>query len=362
MPSRPVAPDAVALRCAGVVKRYGSTVAVDGLDLDVRKGAITALLGPSGCGKTTTLRLIAGLEDLDAGEIHLDGNLVARPGRAVPPERRHVGMVFQDYALFPHLTVGENVAFGLSGLPRRARAQATRHALQLVDMDSLAHRLPAHLSGGQQQRVALARALAPRPTMVLLDEPFSNLDARLRVTLRDDVRRILRTAGTAAVFVTHDQEEALSLADEVAVMAAGQLHQLADPHTLYTQPRTSFVAEFVGEANLLAGRRLGAYCVDTVVGVLQSREPVDADVVTAVLRPEAIVLHRTADGAAEVVSVSYFGHDQLLHVRLADGTVLRARRGPDRDLAAGDRVSVTVAGAVVGLASTGSMASAAALG
>jgi iron(III) transport system ATP-binding protein len=361
MPTSPMA-DPVALRCAGVVKRFGSTVAVDGLDLDVRRGAITALLGPSGCGKTTTLRLIAGLEDLDAGEIYLDGHLVARPSRAVPPEKRHVGMVFQDYALFPHLNVGDNIAFGLTGLPRRARAEATRRALQLVGMEALAHRLPAHLSGGQQQRVALARALAPRPTMVLLDEPFSNLDARLRVSVRDEVRRILRDAGTTAVFVTHDQEEALSLADEVAVMAAGRLDQLADPHTLYTQPRTSFVAEFVGEANLLAGRRLGMHSVDTVLGPLQSRDPVEADLVTAVLRPEALVLRRTADGPAQVLSVSYFGHDQLLHVRLTDGTVLRARRGPDRDLAAGDRVSVAVAGPVVCLDSADTPATAAALG
>ncbi len=215
------------------------------------EGEILALLGPSGCGKTTTLRLIAGLESPDAGTITLRGQVVAGPGRAVPPEERGIGIVFQDYALFPHLTVADNVGFGAGAGGATGAASST--VLDLVGLGGFGPRYPHELSGGQQQRVALARALAPAPALMLLDEPFSNLDADLRAQMRDEVERILRTSGTTAVFVTHDQEEAFTLADRVGVLQAGRIEQLAPPQELYHRPATRFVAAFVGAADFLPG-------------------------------------------------------------------------------------------------------------
>ena len=226
----------VALRCTGIAKRFGDTVVVDDLDLMAHTGEIVALLGPSGCGKTTTLRLIAGFEAQDSGTIEIGGRLVAgpSPGRGEPPERRRVGMVFQDYALFPHLSVGKNVAFGLTrDQERNGQVEA---ALETVGLPDFAGRMPHELSGGQQQRVALARALAPGPDVILLDEPFSNLDAALRASVRAEVRQILSRAKATALLVTHDQEEALSLADRVAVMWDGHVVQSATPETLYHRP------------------------------------------------------------------------------------------------------------------------------
>lgn len=265
----------------------------------------------------------------------------------VPPEQRRIGLVFQDYALFPHLTVAQNVAYGLHEVPADQRRARVADALDLVGLAGLEDRLSTEMSGGQQQRVALARALAPRPALVLLDEPFSNLDAGLRIQVREEVRSILRAADATAVFVTHDQEEALSLADEVAVMDAGRLHQVADPHTLYTRPATRFVAEFVGEADLVQGRRAGRHFVDTALGRLQTRQPMSADVVTVVLRPESVGLAADPRGPGTIESIQYFGHDQLVSVRLDDGTRLRARRGPDTGLRRDDRVRVDVRDAVI---------------
>ncbi len=336
-----------ALRCAGLRKRFGDTVAVDGVDLEVPRGSLTSLLGPSGCGKTTMLRMIAGLITPDAGRIDIDGRTVTGPDVSVPPERRHVGLVFQDYALFPHLSVAKNVAYGLAGRSRRERATRVEEVLELVGLGGLGKRLPTALSGGQQQRVALARALAPSPDLILLDEPFSNLDAALRAAVREEVRSILRAAEATAIFVTHDQEEALSLTDRVAVMHQGQLHQLADPQTLYTQPATRFVAEFVGEADTLPGTRAGRYLVDTPIGRLPTAAPVASEQVMVVIRPEALRLRAAADGPGTVVGISYFGHDQLVQVQLPDGPLLRARRGPRLDLQRDARVSLTVDGPVV---------------
>ncbi len=341
----PTAPPA--LVGVGLRKRFGDTVAVDGVDLEVPRGSLTALLGPSGCGKTTVLRMIAGLLTPDAGTIEIDGRTVTGPDVSVPPERRNVGLVFQDYALFPHLSVGRNVAYGLTGRSRRERRARVQQVLELVGLGGLSHRLPTALSGGQQQRVALARALAPAPDLILLDEPFSNLDAALRASVREEVRAILRAAEATAIFVTHDQEEALSLTDRVAVMHEGRLHQLADPQTLYTQPATRFVAEFVGEADVLPATRAGRYLVDTPIGRLPTAAPVGSAEVAVVIRPEALRLRAAADGAGTVVGISYFGHDQLVQVELDDGRVLRARRGPRLDLERGTRVSLTVDGPVV---------------
>jgi iron(III) transport system ATP-binding protein len=342
--SQPLAP---ALACIGLQKRFGDTVAVADVDLEVPRGSLTALLGPSGCGKTTVLRMVAGLLDPDAGRIEIDGRTVVGAGPALPPERRHIGMVFQDYALFPHLSVARNVAYGLHGRSRAERRRRVADALELVGLGALGDRLPTALSGGQQQRVALARALAPEPDLILLDEPFSNLDASLRATVREDVRAILRAAEATAVFVTHDQEEALSLADRVAVMEAGEVHQVADPQTLYTDPATRFVAEFVGEADVVPGTRAGRYLVDTPVGRLATARPVEDAEVAVVIRPEALRLRAAADGQATVVAISYFGHDQLVQVELPGGQHLRARRGPHLDLARGQSVRVGIDGPVV---------------
>ena len=322
-------------------------VALDGVDLDVDAGSLTALLGPSGCGKTTLLRVVAGLERPDAGTVELGGRTVDGPGGSVPPEDRGVGLVFQEHALFPHLDVAGNVGFGLRHLDRPARSARVEEVLALVGLEGAGPRRPSQLSGGQRQRVALARALAPAPTLVLLDEPFSSLDAALRVTLRDEVRAILRAADQTALLVTHDQEEALSVADRVAVMFDGRLHQVADPQTLYRAPATPEVAAFIGDADVLAGRRAGQYLVDTPLGRLATTAVVADDEVAVVVRPEAVRLRAAASGDATVRTLTYYGRDQLVGVELADGVRLRARRGPDRDLARGDRVEVAVEGPVV---------------
>jgi iron(III) transport system ATP-binding protein len=304
------------------------------------------VLGPSGCGKTTLLRLIAGFERPDDGSVAIEGATVAGPATFIPPERRRVGIVVQDHALFPHLTVAGNVAYGL---PRRDPGRAARvtETLELVGLEHLRDRSPAELSGGQQQRVALARALAPRPRVVLLDEPFANLDAALRSRLRLEVRRILQAAGATVVLVTHDQEEALSLADRVAVMDAGRVLQIGEPHEVYQAPANPFVARFVGESALLSARSDGT-SVETPLGRLAvAGERPPPGPALAVIRPDALRLTTDASGPARVLAAAYYGHDQLVEVALGDDLPLRARLGSERRFAPGDRVVVDVAGPVV---------------
>ena len=342
---------ASALRCTGMRKRFGALTVVDDLDLTATRGEVVALLGPSGCGKTTTLRLIAGFEELDAGTIEVGGRLVAGPGRHDPPETRRVGMVFQDYALFPHLSVARNVAFGLprgvSGAERDARV---RSALETVGLAGYGERMPHQLSGGQQQRVALARALAPGPKVILLDEPFSNLDAELRATVRAEVRQILADARATAVLVTHDQEEALSLADRVAVMWGGRVVQSASPEELYHRPVSRVVAAFVGDAQFLPGEASGRR-VATELGDLPASSGASGPV-EVMLRPESLRLALDPEGEeggtnATVLTRAFYGHDQLMTVRLDTGRVLRARLGTYGGIRPGDRVHVTVRGAVL---------------
>lgn len=324
----------LAIRCRGLTKRFGDVIALDGFNLDIWQGNLIGLLGPSGCGKTTALRAIAGFERPESGSIEVHGKAVVGDGIFVEPEARNVGMVFQDYALFPHMTVGANVGYG-----RHTRgSNRVDEVLELVGMTGLGNRMPHELSGGQQQRVALARALAPEPEVILLDEPFSNLDAGLRERVRRDVRSILKEAKTTAVFVTHDQEEALATSDVVAVMTAGKVVQAAEPDELYLKPATRWVAGFVGDADFLVGDARGGV-VTTPIGSF----PTDADGKVAVMiRPEYVRIADDPHGQGVVVDREFFGHDQIYTVRLDTGETVRARTGPTPILNRSSRVRLEV--------------------
>ncbi len=328
-----------AVELSGVTAAYGDVGAVVDADLDIAAGEIVALLGPSGCGKTTLLRSIAGLHRPAAGTVRLAGEVVSDARTWVRPEKRSVGMVFQDGALFPHLTVAENVAFGLKRR-ERGRTERVDELLELVDLAGYGERLPGTLSGGQQQRVALARALAPSPSVLLLDEPFSALDAALRSQIRVEIARILRDVGVTTVFVTHDQDEAFVLGDRVAVMSGGRIHQVDTPDALYRRPVDAWVAGFVGEANLVDAVADGGFA-DTPFGAV----PLDgahAGPVTVLVRPEQLKLHPGAE--AEIVDVEYFGHDARYGVRLGDGHEVAARDTDAELRERGSNVAVTYAG------------------
>ena len=337
---------AVEVRLEGLSRHYGPVVALDHLDLTLQPGELIALLGPSGCGKTTTLRLLAGLEDADAGRITVGGRDITRLSAA----KRDMGMVFQAYSLFPHMTVRQNVAFGLR-LRKVATAQRDKRALEMLDLVGLsvqADRYPHQLSGGQQQRVALARALAIEPQVLLLDEPLSALDAKVRAQLRDEIRRIQLEVGITTLFVTHDQEEALAIADRVGVMRAGHLEQLAPPTEVYSRPATSFVAEFVGLTNRLVGEvRAGQLTVRGRVLPLVERETPDGQVV-ALVRPEAVTLasHDAPESGplvGTVIAVTFLGATSRVTVDLGDTTVLAQLTTADATaLPAGSRVALTI--------------------
>jgi iron(III) transport system ATP-binding protein len=330
------------LICRGLSKQFGRITAVRDLELRVEQGHTLALLGPSGCGKTTLLRLIAGFERPNAGSVELGRRSLVGRGTFVAPERRRVGMVFQDYALFPHLSVEANVAFGL---PRGGDRRRARALLSLVGLDGLGSRMPHELSGGQQQRVALARSLAAEPELVLLDEPFSNLDPLLRVQVRADVRRILESLGTTAIFVTHDQEEALSLAGQVAVMLDGTIHQVGTPWEVYTRPASRHVAEFMGDANFLPGV-VGDGFVDCELGTLPVLAAF-AGPAEVMVRAENLQLSAETGLPVEVVGGEFFGHDQVILVRLSGDRVLRVRSLADLNVAPGQRLGLRVSGGVV---------------
>jgi iron(III) transport system ATP-binding protein len=336
--------NAPALRVAGLRRAYGPIVAVDGVDLEVRQGEMLTLLGPSGCGKTTLLRVIAGLERPDDGTIEIAGRRVAGPHASVPPERRRVGMVFQDHALFPHLSVAENVAYGIRRDPDRSVRVA--ELLELVSLHHAGARMPHELSGGMQQRVAIARALAPRPDVILLDEPFSNLDAALRTQLRGDLREILRSAGVTAVLVTHDQDEALTLGDRMGVMVRGRIEQIDVPEVIYGEPASPFVATFVGTANLVHANCEGGVGFTRFGQVRLVNRPAISGRAAVVIRPEHLELAEASDGPAaadswRIVRRRFAGSEILLEVEAGDGQRVWSEAGPHvRRLRLGDTVSV----------------------
>jgi iron(III) transport system ATP-binding protein len=332
----------------GVARRFdhGGPPAVDDLSLTVGRGEIVALVGPSGCGKTTTLRLVAGFERPDAGEIRIAGTVVALAGRTfVPPEHRHVGVVFQDFALFPHLTVGANVGFGLhAGAGRPARV---RQMLDLVGLADVADRYPHQLSGGQQQRVAVARALAPAPTLMLFDEPFSNLDADLREQVRAVVHTALRATGTTALFVTHDQEEALELGDRVGVMARGRIEQIGAPDEVYHEPVNRFVAEFLGAAAFLPGVVVDEG-IRTEVGVTPRRADATSTraapgtQVDVLVRPDDVTIVPSASGHGLLVDRVFRGSEVRYTVQLPSGVTLPCSQPSATTVAVGTRVDVAI--------------------
>ena len=337
------------LRLDGVAKSYGDERALIDLSLSVTEGEVFALLGPSGCGKTTLLRTVAGLCDPDAGRLLLRGETIAsgESATAVSPEERDVGLVFQDFALFPHLTVVENVAFGLTDRDERDREARVAELLDLVDLAGHGDKYPDELSGGQKQRVALARSLAPEPDVLLLDEPLSNLDVRLRVSMREDLHEILTEAGVTAIWVTHDQEEALSIADRVGVMSEGRLHQIGTPEAVFERPATRFVASFLGQAGFLSARvESDGEALATDIG------PVDRDVVEpdapnegeidVLVRPDDLRVTPASEGHAHgrIVRRQYRGPSFVYRVETVGGDVLHCLHNHTESFDVGESIRI----------------------
>jgi iron(III) transport system ATP-binding protein len=326
------------------------TPVLQGLSFALERGEIGAIVGSSGCGKTTLLRAIAGFVPVSEGEVVIDGLSVSGPGFTAPPEKRGVGLVFQDYALFPHLTVADNVAFGLRGPGKAERSARVAEMLELVGLAGHAARYPHELSGGQQQRVALARALAPRPALLLMDEPFSSLDVDLRARLGTEVRQILKASGTSAILVTHDQQEAFAMADRIGVMRAGVLEQWDRPYELYHQPATRYVADFIGQGVFLPGQVLNARHVRIELGDLAGEVPVPCEQgcgacgkqchVDVLLRPDDVVHDDASPMKAEVVRKVFRGGDFLYSLRLASGREVLALVPSHHDHAIGEQIGI----------------------
>jgi iron(III) transport system ATP-binding protein len=340
----------VILHLEGLTKQFSQTTiaAVEAVTLTLPKGDLLGLLGPSGCGKTTLLRLIAGFEQPQAGTIEIAERIVAGGGYWIPPEQRDVGMVFQDYALFPHLTVAKNVAFGLRNLGKQQRhdiKKRTKEAIALVGLEGLENRYPHELSGGQQQRVALARALAPQPALVLLDEPLSNLDVQVRLRLRQEVRDILKATGTSGVFVTHDQEEALSISDWVAVMRKGRLEQFGTPEEVYREPASRFVAEFVTQANFIPAQRrghlweteVGCFEVPTLNSIIQN----SFDTGELMIRQEDMILKPDDDAPVVIRDRQFLGREHCYCLLTPSGQKIHARTTSSTALPVGTRVHLS---------------------
>jgi iron(III) transport system ATP-binding protein len=345
-------PEREVLSMTGVSKDYGREMAVEELSLSVKDGELLTLLGPSGCGKTTTLRMIAGLEEPSSGTITIADEVVTADGDGTfkQPEERDVGIVFQDYALFPHLSVGENIAFGLQEMDDVDAAERVTDLLELVDLEAHREKMPNQLSGGQQQRVALARSLAPEPDLLLLDEPFSNLDVRLRVEMREEVRKILKRAGVTAISVTHDQEEALSISDRVAIMNDGAIAQIGDPAEVFENPESRFVASFLGQASFLSARvteetletGLGSFPLELLNGPVDAY---DGAMVDVLVRPDDLKAVPTSEPKADgyVVHRQYNGPSFIYRVELHSGDVVHCMHNHVETFEAGQPVEVDLA-------------------
>ncbi|MEQ8745445.1 ABC transporter ATP-binding protein [Pyruvatibacter sp.] len=337
------------LSFSGIAHKYDSLLALEDISLEVAGGEVVCLLGPSGCGKTTTLRIAAGVERPTSGRVEIDGSAVAAPGLFVPPEKRGVGLMFQDYALFPHLTVLDNVKFGLHQHPKDTRTSIATRALERVGMARYAKAHPHALSGGEQQRVALARAMAPGPRILLMDEPFSGLDNRLRDSVRDEALTLIEQSRASALLVTHDPEEAMRMADRIALLRNGRLVQIGTPQDLYYRPVDPETAAFFSDVNQCAGR-VSNGVVTCALGTFPAPDHADGTAVTVVLRPTGIALGRGGIGVAatvrrarmlgeeSLIEVEIGGHDILVQVRVRgawlpeDGTQVRAAAAPERAL------------------------------
>jgi len=344
----------IELELQTVTQSYGPKQVIDGLSFALNRGDIGCLLGASGCGKTTALRCIAGFEPIDGGAIRISGQAVSQPGQTLPAQQRQVGMVFQDYALFSHLSVAENIAFGLRHLSSAAQRQRVAQLLELVGLTDEADRQMHQISGGQQQRVALARALAPKPKLLLMDEPFSNLDVALRERLSGEVRDILKAEGATALIVTHDQNEAFALADWVGVMDAGRIAQWDTPYNLYHQPVNRFIADFIGQGAFLAGEVLGNQQIRTELGVLDGYVPPDCPSdgcahcprrcrVDVLLRPDDIVHDDASALLAEVQSKAFRGAEFLYTLGLPSGQRALSLVPSHHDHAIGEKIGIKLA-------------------
>lgn len=331
------------LEVKGLQCSYDGQPVVSEVSFHLHEGEIACLLGPSGCGKTTVLRALAGFNAVEGGEIELYGRVLSASGVHLPPEQRRIGMVFQDYALFPHLTVAQNIAFGLKGLSRKDADTRVSELLSLVQLEGKGQRYPHELSGGQQQRVALARALAPRPDLLLMDEPFSNLDTDLRRHLAREVREILKQQGIPAVLVTHDQEEAFAFSDKVGVLAEGRLHQWDSPYNLYYSPSSPRVAAFVGKGEFIPGTvRDGLLCTDVGNVMLTCNQWQDGDEVQLFVRPHEIVPADAEGAQAQILAKEFLGTTTLYTLQLSSGRLVSSAVDSHIDLQVGDAVTVSL--------------------
>ncbi len=324
---------------------YGNNVVVENVSLQVNEGDIGCLLGPSGCGKTSLLRAIAGFESVQTGSIQLKQRIISDVATCLPPEKRNMGMVFQDFALFPHLTVADNIVFGIRHLKRSEQKQRTRQLLKLVSLKGFEQRYPHELSGGQQQRIALIRALAPRPDLLLLDEPFSSLDVELREVLAQEVRDILKQENTTAVLVTHDQNEAFAVADHIGVIEEGKLRQWADDYTLYHQPATPFIASFIGMGTFIDGEVLDEHEIRTGLTILKGKVPNGCPSgckVNVFIRPDDIVLDVSSTLKATIIARSFRGADFLYTLRLDDGSTLLTLEHSHHQHEIGEQVGIAL--------------------
>lgn len=331
------------LQISGLQHRYGEQVVIDNLSLELAEGEIGCLLGSSGCGKTTVLRCIAGFEPPQGGRITVAGETLSAPGQHVAPERRRIGMVFQDYALFPHLDIAGNIAFGLRGVSAGESAARVEELLELIGLAGRGKRYPHEVSGGQQQRVALARALAPRPRLLLLDEPFSNLDVELRERLSQEVRTILKQSGCTAILVTHDQNEAFAVADKIGVMRAGRIEQWDTPYRLYHQPETRYVADFIGQGVFLPGKAVDNFTVQLELGALHSRSAIDYQnpaPMQVLLRPDDVIHDDASPLTAEVVNRVFRGAEFLYTLRLDSGAEVLSLVPSHHNHTIGERIGI----------------------